>query len=88
MINEMREEVNKLRTENENLKKENDRLEKSTKKLQDVEQKLKDISVLQGKSVDELVKQVQEFKQIQESIKVRICCCARSVLERNLKSFG
>ena len=68
--NKLRHEVNRLTAENEKLKTENDRLEASAKKLAETEAKLQDLSVLQGKSVDELAKQVKEFREIQEQVKV------------------
>ena len=67
-LNEMREEVNRFAAENEKLKKHNDELEENTKKLQVVEKQLEDLAVLQGESVDELSKQVREYREIQEKI--------------------
>lgn len=67
--NKLRAEVNRLQDENSELKKQNDRLEESEKKLKETEAKLQEITVLQGKNVDELVRQVQEWKKIQAEVK-------------------
>eukprot|EP00545_Synedropsis_sp_CCMP1620_P010267 CAMPEP_0119006156 /NCGR_PEP_ID=MMETSP1176-20130426/2142_1 /TAXON_ID=265551 /ORGANISM="Synedropsis recta cf, Strain CCMP1620" /LENGTH=187 /DNA_ID=CAMNT_0006958045 /DNA_START=73 /DNA_END=636 /DNA_ORIENTATION=+ len=81
-LNEMREEVNKLSEENDRLKFQNGELEKNTKKLQEVEKKLADISVLQGQSVDELVEQVREYREISEKVEENV----KSQIVQNLIS--
>jgi predicted nuclease with TOPRIM domain len=73
-LNHIREEVNELKAENEKLKQQNEKLAESEKKLREVEQQLYHLSVLQGKSVDELTKQVEEYKKVSKQ------------MEENLKS--
>lgn len=68
-LNEVREEVNKLQKENDRLTTENDKLGQTVQQLKGVEEQLQELSILQGKNVDELTKQVREFKVIQEQIK-------------------
>jgi DNA repair exonuclease SbcCD ATPase subunit len=71
-LKEIRQEVNTLSLENEKLKTQNTELEKNTKKLQEVEKQLSDLSVLQGQSVDELVKQVREYREISEKMEENV----------------
>lgn len=68
-INELRAEVNKVQRANKELRGENDRLQENTTKLREVENELEELSILQGQSVDVLLKQVREFKEIQENVK-------------------
>jgi hypothetical protein len=50
--------------------------------LQEVENKLSDLSVLQGQSVDELVEQVREYKEISEKVEENV----KSQIVQNLIS--
>lgn len=69
LTNQMRQQVNSLSATNSKLKKENIRLDVSTQKLQKAEADLASISATQGVSIDVLVKQVSEYKLIQQQVK-------------------
>lgn len=69
ITNQLRSEVNKMNESNDNLRKQNQRLAKSSKKLADTTSTLEAIGAASGMSVDRLVSQVQQYKEIQASIK-------------------
>jgi hypothetical protein len=61
--------VNELAEQNKKLQTENERLEESTKKLAVVEGQLRELSVLQGQSIQTLMDQVKQFREVQEKVK-------------------
>lgn len=67
--NQLNEEVNFFRGEVKDLTAQNKRLEENTEKLKKTEYALSEITKQQGKSVDELVEQLEEMRQIQKDIK-------------------
>lgn len=82
LTNDMREDVNKMAKENKRLRKENVRLDASAKKLEKSKNALAEIGKAQGMSVDTLVQQVTEYKQVQAQMKANL----RAKVKQNLLS--
>lgn len=82
LTDEMREDVNKMAMENKKLRRENIRLDASSKKLEKSKAALEEIGKAQGMSVDTLVKQVNEYKQVQAQMKANV----RAKVKQNLLS--
>jgi len=64
-----RKQVKRLQENNNLLKEQNDKLEQSGEKLKEAESSLAKISLAQGMNVQELIKQVEDYKKIQEGVK-------------------
>mmetsp|Transcript_15251 Transcript_15251/g.22484 ORF Transcript_15251/g.22484 Transcript_15251/m.22484 type:complete len:253 (+) Transcript_15251:208-966(+) len=64
-----REQVKRLQENNNLLAEENQKLEASGKKLKEAEASLAKISIAQGMNLETLIKQVEDYKKIQENVK-------------------
>lgn len=69
---QLRDQVNRFQLENNQLKFENQRLAQSAKRLNEVEQDLRHVAQLEGKNIQTLMEQVEEYRHIQKEIETSL----------------
>jgi hypothetical protein len=69
---QLRDQVNRFQLENNQLKFENQRLAQCAKRLNEVEQDLRHVAQLEGKNIQTLMEQVEEYRHIQKEIETSL----------------
>ena len=69
---QLRDQVNCFQQENKTLKSENQQLAQCAKRLNEVEEDLRQVAQLEGKNIQTLMEQVEEYRQIQSEIETSL----------------